>query len=82
MRRLFWLAVGLGAGATAAVLAARWARRQTERMAPANLAARAGEVLRDVGTLLEEAAREFRAGMAEKEAEVRAALEGRGDAAG
>lgn len=80
MRRLFWLAVGLGAGATGAVLVARWARRQTERMAPANLAARAAEALRDLGELLQEAAREFRAGMAEKEAEVRGAL-GAGEAA-
>jgi hypothetical protein len=75
VRRLFWLAVGLGAGATAAVLAARWARRQTERVAPAALAARAGQLARDLADLLGEAAREFRAGVAEKEAEVRARLE-------
>jgi hypothetical protein len=76
VRRIFWLALGLGAGATAAILAARWAQRQTQRMAPANLAKQAGGVAKDVGSLVREALAEFRAGMAEKEAEIRAQLEG------
>jgi hypothetical protein len=74
MRRVFWLAVGLGAGATAAVMMARWTRRQAERMSPPNLARQAGETVRDVGSLVTEALTEFRKGMAEKESEVRASL--------
>jgi hypothetical protein len=75
MRRIFWLAVGLGAGATAAIMMARWTRRQAERMAPPNLARQAGETFRDLGSLVTEAFTEFRTGMAEKESEVRASLE-------
>jgi len=33
MRRIFWLAMGLGAGVTAAVMVSRWTRRQAERLA-------------------------------------------------
>ena len=73
---MFWLAMGLGAGVTTAILVSRWARRQAERMAPPNLARQAGAAVRDVGSLLAEAIGEFRSGMAEKEAEVRASLEG------
>ena len=74
MRRIFWLALGLGAGATGAVLAARWFERQTRRMAPANLVRQAGGTARDITSLIGEAAREFRRGMTEKEAEVRTSL--------
>jgi hypothetical protein len=76
MRRLFWTAVGLGAGATAAVLVSRWMRRQSERMAPANIGQQLSEAVRDVGQLVREMLEEARKGMAEKEAEIRARLEG------
>jgi hypothetical protein len=74
VRRAFWLAVGLGAGVTTAILVSRWARRQREALAPSNLARQARGTAGDAGTLLRDAAREFRLGMAEKEAEVRASL--------
>lgn len=74
MRRVFWLAVGLGAGVTVAVMVRRWAREKTQQFAPANLASQAGGVLADVGKLIREAAGEFRAGAAEKEAEIRSSL--------
>jgi DNA-binding IclR family transcriptional regulator len=74
MRRIFWLALGLGAGATGAVLAARWFERQTRRMAPANLARQASGTVRDFTSLIGAAAREFGRGMAEKESEVRSSL--------
>lgn len=74
MRRLFWLAMGLGAGATAAVMTGRWVRRQTRALAPANLARSAGQTVLDSAALVGQAAREFRDGMAEREAEVRASL--------
>jgi hypothetical protein len=74
VRRVFWLALGLGAGATGAVMAARWFERQTRRMAPANLARQAGGTVRDLSSLVGEALREFRQGMMEKESEVRSSL--------
>jgi hypothetical protein len=73
-RRAFWLAVGLGAGATAVVMVNRWAQRQAQRMAPATLAREAGAAMRDLGGLLREAAKEFRMGMEEREAELRGSL--------
>jgi hypothetical protein len=75
VRRLFWTALGLGAGVTAAVLTSRWMRRQSERMAPANIGQQLGETARDVGQLLREALEEWRTGMAEREAEIRAQLD-------
>ena len=74
MRRIFWLALGLGAGATGAVLAARWVEKQTRRMAPSNLARQASGTVKDVSSLIGEAVREFRQGMMEKESEVRSSL--------
>ncbi len=74
MRRLFWLAVGLGAGATASIMASRWVKRQTRKLAPANVADRAVKGLAAVGDALVEAWSEFRTGAEEKEAEIRASL--------
>ena len=75
MRRMFWTALGLGAGVTAAVLTSRWMRKQSERMAPANVGRQVGDTARDVGQLVREALEEWRKGMAEKEAEIRAQLD-------
>ena len=71
MRRLFWLAMGLGAGVTSAVLMNRWMRQQAQRMAPASLARQAGELGRDVVSLVGAAAQEFRQGASEREEELR-----------
>jgi hypothetical protein len=73
-RRLFWMCVGVGAGATGAVMMARWSRRQRERMAPANVARRAGEGLTDLGSTLAAAFKEYREATAEREAEIRTRL--------
>ena len=74
MRRTFWLTVGLGAGVTAAVLIARWSKRQRARLSPANLGKQAGRVARETGSLDSEMAKEFRPCMAEREAEIRGSL--------
>ena len=74
MRRAFWVAVGLGAGVTAAVLVSRWMRKQSERMAPANIGQQLSGTARDIGQLAREALEEYRKGAAEKEAEIRARL--------
>jgi hypothetical protein len=71
VRRIFWLSMGLGAGATAAVMAGRWLRRQQRALAPANLVHQAGGAVRDLSSLMGKAASEFRASMIEKEAELR-----------
>ena len=75
MRRVFWLAVGLGAGVTTAVMTSRWMRRQAERVAPANIGRELQSGLRDLGELFREALAEGRQAMREKEAEIRSALE-------
>jgi hypothetical protein len=74
MKGAFWVAVGLGAGVTAAILVNRWMRRQREALAPSNLAKQAAGKAGDLGAILRDAAQEFRLGMVEKEAEVRASL--------
>ena len=74
VRRTFWLAVGLGAGATIGVMATRWMRRRMRALAPSNVASQAAEVVRDLAALLREAGKEFRLGMQEREAELRDAI--------
>ena len=48
-RRGFWVALGFGAGATGAVLASRWTKKQAARVAPATLAREAQGGLLDLG---------------------------------
>lgn len=80
MRRAFTLALGLGAGAAAAVLVSRWLRRQQQAVAdavnPANVGRQLAEGGRSVAQLARAVAGDFRAGMAEREAEIRAAIPG------
>ena len=75
MRRLFWVALGLGAGATVAVRMSRWTRRQREKMSPANIASRAGQGVADLGSRVADFVSEYRTASAEREAELRAELE-------
>jgi hypothetical protein len=77
VRRLFWTAVGTGAGATAAVLVARWMRRTRQAMAPSNLAREAGRSVSDFVELVRQSLAAGRAAMAEKEAEIRGTLDAR-----
>lgn len=74
MRRIFWLALGLGAGAAGAVLTARFARRQVQKVAPAALAREARGGLLELGKLVSESIAEGKRAMQEKEAEVRSKL--------
>ena len=71
MRRIFWLALGLGAGAATAILTARFARRQAQKVAPANLAREARGGLMDLAKLFSESMAEGREAMREKEEELR-----------
>ena len=71
MRRLFWVALGLGVGVAGAVMTGRFVRRQTERVAPANLAREARGGVMDVAKLFSESIAEGKRAMEAKEAELR-----------
>jgi len=71
VRRGFWVALGLGAGATSAVIASRWARKQADRVTPAALAREAKGGLFDLGKLVSESIAEGRQAMDERERELR-----------
>ena len=78
MRRGFWVALGLGAGATGAIVATRWARRQANRVKPATLAREAKGGLLDLSKLVAESLEEGKRAMEERERELRAELEAEG----
>jgi hypothetical protein len=71
VRRLFWLALGLGAGAAGAIMTARFARRQMEKVAPSTLAREARGGLLDLSRRVSESMEEGRRAMKEKEDELR-----------
>jgi hypothetical protein len=71
MRRIFWLALGLGAGATGAVVTLRFARRQAKKVAPATLAREARGGFMDLARLVSESLAEGREAMREKQDELR-----------
>lgn len=71
MKRGFWVALGLGAGATGAVLASRWTKRQAKKVAPAALAREAKGGLLELSKLVSESLAEGRRAMEERERELR-----------
>lgn len=71
MRRLFWLALGLGAGAAGAIMTARFARRQMDKVAPSTLASEARGGLLDLSRRVSESIEEGRRAMQEKEEQLR-----------
>jgi hypothetical protein len=75
MRRGFWVALGLGAGATGAVLASRWAKRQANKVKPATLAREARGGLMDLSKLVAESIEEGKRAMEERERELRSELD-------
>jgi hypothetical protein len=76
MRRGFWVALGLGAGATGAVVASRWARRQANKVKPTTLAREAKGSLMDLSRLVAESIEEGKRAMEERERELRGELDG------
>ena len=82
MRRSFWVALGLGAGATGAVVASRWAKRQANKVKPATLAREARGGLMDLSKLIAESIEEGKRAMEERERELRAELEAGSDRPG
>ena len=71
MRRLFWLALGLGAGAAGAIMTARFARRQMDKVAPSTLAREARGGLLDLSRRVSESIEEGGRAMQEKEEQLR-----------
>ena len=79
MKRPFWVALGLGAGATGAIIASRWTKKQAKRVAPTTIAREAKGGLMDFSRLVSESIQEGRQEMDRREAELRAGLDRRGD---
>jgi hypothetical protein len=71
VRRGFWVALGLGAGATGAVMASRWAKRQARKVAPQTLAREAKGGLLEFSKLVAESIEEGKRAMEERERELR-----------
>ena len=74
MRRLFWVALGLGAGAASAILATRFVRKQTAKVAPASLAREARGGMLDLARLVSDSLAEGKAAMHQKEDQLRTGL--------
>jgi hypothetical protein len=74
VRRLFWVALGLGAGAAGAVMTTRFLRKKAAKVAPANLAREARGSLTDLAKLVSESIAEGREAMHRKEDELRSGL--------
>ena len=72
MRRLFWLALGLGFGAVSAVAATRWTRRQMEKAKPTTIAREARGGLLDLSKLVAESMEEGKRAADARERELRA----------
>ena len=71
MRRGFWVALGLGAGATGAILASRWTRKQVDKAKPQAIAREAKGGILDFTRLVSESIEEGKRAMAERERELR-----------
>jgi len=80
VKRVFWLAAGLGAGTAGAILVSRWLRRQRERLSPASIGAQVSEGLRDLGELFREAVDDARTATRQREAEIWADVEAEAEA--
>jgi hypothetical protein len=70
VRRVFWLALGLGAGAAGAVMSTRFAKKQAKKV-PAAVAREARGGIMELTKLFNESIAEGKRAMAEKERELR-----------
>jgi hypothetical protein len=71
VRRGFWVAVGLGAGTTGAILAGRWTKKQARRVAPQTIARETKGGIMDLSKLVSESIAEGKRAMDEREAQLR-----------
>lgn len=71
MKRPFWIALGIGAGAAGAIMTTRFARKQAARVAPSNIVREAKGGLMDIAKLVSESMTEGQRAMRERERELR-----------
>jgi hypothetical protein len=71
VRRLFWVALGLGAGVAGAIVTLRFARKQAQKVAPSTLAREARGGVMELTRLVSESIAEGKRAMREKEEELR-----------
>jgi hypothetical protein len=71
IRRLFWLAFGVGLGAATAIATLRWGRRQARRAAPQTIAREAKGGMLDLSKLVASSLEEGRRAMDERELQLR-----------
>jgi hypothetical protein len=76
-KRLFWLLMGAGFGFGMSFWIMRFIKEQAARYTPERLSSDLSGALRQLGTDIRAAVAEGREGMREREAELRAQLEGR-----
>jgi hypothetical protein len=81
-KRLLWLVMGAGFGFGVSFWLMRFVRETVERYTPERVSADLAGALRQFGTDIREAVAEGRDAMREREAELRAELEGTGVGAG
>jgi hypothetical protein len=74
MRRLFWTGIGVGLGATAGVLVARRLRRTADAFTPSGIAGALAGAMSGLTGAIRDFGADIRDGMAEREAELTAAL--------
>jgi len=74
VRRLFWLALGLGAGAAGAVLTTRFAKKQMQKVAPSTIAREARGGLLQLSKLVSESLAEGKRAMEQAESEARSSI--------
>jgi hypothetical protein len=74
VRRLFWVAFGVGLGAATAIMGTRWTKRQAERQRakPAAIAREAKGGLLDLSKLVAESIEEGKRASEQRERELRA----------
>jgi hypothetical protein len=71
MKRAFWVSLGLGAGATGAIIASRWAKKKAKQVAPATIAREARGGLMEFSKLVSDSISEGKVAMAQRERELR-----------
>ena len=71
IRRLFWVSFGVGLGATSAIVASRWTRKQVHKAAPQTIAREARGGLHDLIKLVNSSAEEGRRAADARERELR-----------
>lgn len=74
MRRIFWLALGLGAGAAGAVISTRFAKKQMRKVAPSTIAREARGGLLELSKLVSESIAEGKRAMEQAESEARTSI--------